>query len=85
MTGRVYRRFVISGTELTKPGRGVSVARLWRKVANRPLASGCRDCLDTLRRLNDLGVAKGISYRTNIRLTNAPLTEDDLRRIEEAK
>jgi len=82
---------VMSGTEWTEPGQGADLGQLATATTNdgqlnRNLTYRQRNETDGLLRLVAALQPKeiGYRYRTNLRLTGAPLTEDDLRRIAEA-
>jgi len=68
----------MSGTEWTGPGKGATVGRLWRALGIGLETAAIRD------RLYDL-CSGNPAQRTNLRLTGAPLTAEDLDRIARAK
>lgn len=74
----------MNGTEWTEPGRGATVADIWRRL----LHDGQPDNIEYAKRARELRLKwtdERAAVRTNLRLTGAPLNEYDLRRIAEAK
>ncbi len=73
----------MSGTEWTEPGQGATVAELRQKFG-RIMTLTTKEA-DAVMGLLDNGKRKDWSVRTNLRLTGAPLTAEDLKRIAECK
>jgi hypothetical protein len=83
----------MNGTEWTDPGQGATVMQLKEAVATINLegdsyVDATGHLLQIATRVSsDAYMVTGLDwdYRTNLRLTGAPLTAEDLRRIAEAK
>lgn len=80
-----------NGTQWVEPGQGATISELWSAVFNNTpgLAREADATLDAMRRRArpEPGPVIRTFWRkaTNLRLTGAPLTAEDLKRIAEAK
>lgn len=76
----------MSGTEWTEPGKGATTGELTDAI-HRDINAGFGD--DRERAFDRMDVIEGDHYaanpRTNLRLTGAPLTAEDVERISHAK
>ena len=74
---------MMNGTEWTEPGEGATIDEFVNAIATTRPPSMFQDSIELYRTLeNDEGDPR---LKTNLRLTGAPLTADDLERIAQAK
>lgn len=80
----------MNGTEWTEPGQGVTLGEIYSKLVRRqreiPVSELLYDlCSGVFSDVTNTPGTRNWTDRTNLRLTGAPLTAEDLQRIAEAK
>lgn len=83
-----HRGVLVSGTEWTEPGQGATwrdLRGVLRRNASYRIKGSPSYEADWHVALRAQRQAAGYDRRTNLRLTGAPLTAEDLKRIAEAK